>query len=104
MSGVWYTDLRSNAGRFVRLDAVRSAFAQAGTPLVVRAAAFAIAFTLVVLAALVIIPIIVFAGVIFLASMGYMKVRRFFGRAVSSLPRDDGRRNVRVRLPASDTE
>jgi hypothetical protein len=72
--------------------------------LIVRAAAFALLLTLALVAVLLIIPLVVVAGVIFLASLGYMKARRFIGALFAAIPRDDGRRNVRVRLPAEPSD
>jgi hypothetical protein len=97
----WFKEFGSGAGRFIRIEKARGAVPGVDSPLIVRAAAFALLLTIALLAALIIIPLVVFAGVIFLASLGYMKVRRFIGNLFAALPRDDGRRNVRVRLPES---
>lgn len=104
MSRVWFTDLRSGAGRFVRMDSARASFQRNDAPLIVRAASFAIILTLTILALLIIIPIVLFAGLFFLVAFGVMKVRRFFIGLFNALPRDDGRRNVRVRLPAESPD
>jgi hypothetical protein len=53
----------------------------------------------------VIIPLVVFAGLVFLVSLGYLKARRFFGRMFGrALPANEGRENVRVRLPGEIPE
>lgn len=106
MATVWYTNLRSGAGRFVRMDSARSALLGSDMPLIARAAAFAAFATLLVLALLIIVPLVVFGGVVFLASLGVMRVRSFLARAFGSLPRHDAdeRRNVRVRLPSESSE
>jgi hypothetical protein len=101
----WFTDLRSGATRFVRVDGARAVLSREDTPLILRAALFAITLTLVVLSLLIIVPLVAFAGIVFVASLGFLKIRRFFSGLWSrSLPRDDGRENVRVRLPAEQSE
>jgi Flp pilus assembly protein TadB len=105
MTRLWYTDLRSGAGRFARMDAARTVLNRPDLPLIARAAAFALVVTLTLVALLVIIPLVVFAGLVFLVSLGYLKARRFFGRMFGrALPANEGRENVRVRLPGEIPE
>ena len=69
-----------------------------------KAAAFAVLFTLIGLSLLVIIPLMVFMFVVFVASFAVLKIRDLLAAVLHLPSRHDGRENVRVRLPAKTPE
>lgn len=87
------------------MDGVRASVNRPGASLFGRAVGIALALTFALLALVVIIPLVIVVGAFLLVTLVVLQVRRvvggWFGRV---LPRDDGRRNVRVRLPSEAAE
>jgi hypothetical protein len=100
----WFNTARSSAVRFVRMDGARTVLLRPNISPLAKAAAFAVLFTLIALSLLIIIPLMVFIFVVFLASFAVLKIRDLLASAFHILPRRDGRDNVRVRLPADTTK
>lgn len=105
MTRVSITDLSSVAGRYVRMDGVRASFNRPGASLLGRAVGIAFALTLALVALVVMVPLVLLVAAFFLVTLVVLQVRRLVGRWFGRvLPRNDGRRNVRVRLPSEAAE
>jgi hypothetical protein len=96
----WRATARSSVKR-LQSGIIQAAVLSPGASVFARAVFFTIVLVLLAIAALIIIPVVFFAGLVFLLVFAALKVRQLVARAAGVLlPRDDGRRNVRVRLPA----
>lgn len=101
----WFTQARSSATR-MHANVVQGTYMRPGLSPISRAIAFAIISTILILALLIIIPLVLFAGLAFLVTLIFIKVRQAISAGLQRiLPRNDGRsNNIRVRVPAETGE
>lgn len=96
-------NMRASAGRF-RAGVGQAASLRPGQSILARAVSLTVILVVLAISLVIIVPIVVLAGIVFLGVLAVLKVRQLLGNAFSILPRDDGRRNVRVRLPAENAD
>ncbi len=96
--GDTYANARSMV--FRRHIGVGSAGVSPATSALGKAASITLIFLFLAAAVLVLVPLILLAAVIFLSVFAFLRARQFLaGVLTGSLWRQDGRRNVRVRIP-----
>lgn len=95
----WFANVGPTITRF-RSTVGQATVMTPGSSIFARAIAIFIIVLLVAISLVIIVPLLVIAGIFILVIAAVLKARQLIGRALNLFPRNDGRRNVRVRLPA----